>query len=123
MQNEIIQNVAILMNEQTENYAELKATTEDLSRALIAGDPVKIGPTEFRLLERLMRYPGRVYSREQLLDKVWGNDVYVEVRTVDVHVGRLRRKLESFAGRPIIFTSRGEGYIFGPTTELDDSGS
>ena len=52
-----------------------------------------LGPTEYRLLEYLMRHPGRVYSREQLLDGVWGNDVYVDERTVDVHVGRLRKAI------------------------------
>ena len=52
-----------------------------------------LGPTEFRLLEFLMKHPGRVFSREQLLDGVWGDDVYVDERTVDVHIGRLRRAL------------------------------
>ena len=54
---------------------------------------VHLGPTEFRLLDHLMQHPGRVFSREQLLDAVWGSDVYVEVRTVDVHIGRLRKAL------------------------------
>ncbi|MGI9170525.1 MAG: phosphate regulon transcriptional regulator PhoB [Caulobacteraceae bacterium] len=57
------------------------------------GAEVHLGPTEFRLLDHFMRYPGRVFSREQLLDAVWGSDVYVETRTVDVHIGRLRRAL------------------------------
>ncbi|MET0183097.1 MAG: phosphate regulon transcriptional regulator PhoB [Caulobacterales bacterium] len=60
-----------------------------------SGKEVHLGPTEFRLLEHLMRNPGRVFSREQLLDSVWGSDVYVEARTVDVHVGRLRKALMS----------------------------
>ena len=58
-----------------------------------AGKEVHLGPTEFRLLDHLMKHPGRVFSREQLLDAVWGSDVYVEARTVDVHVGRLRKAL------------------------------
>ena len=58
-----------------------------------AGQEVHLGPTEFRLLDYLMRHPGRVLSREQLLDAVWGSDVYVEARTVDVHIGRLRKAL------------------------------
>ena len=58
-----------------------------------AGSEVHLGPTEFRLLDYLMQHPGRVFSREQLLDAVWGSDVYVEARTVDVHIGRLRKAL------------------------------
>ena len=60
---------------------------------------IKLSPTEFRLLEHLMQNPGRVYSRAQLLDAVWGHDVYVDERTVDVHVGRLRKSLSAAARR------------------------
>jgi two-component system phosphate regulon response regulator PhoB len=69
-----------------------------------------LGPTEFRLLEFLMQAPGRVFSRAQLLDGVWGQDVYVDERTVDVHVGRLRKSLGN--GRDPIRTVRGAGYAF-----------
>jgi two-component system phosphate regulon response regulator PhoB len=69
-----------------------------------------LGPTEFRLLEFLMQSPGRVFSRSQLLDAVWGSDVYVDERTVDVHVGRLRKSLGR--GRDPIRTVRGSGYSF-----------
>ena len=69
---------------------ELDRTSHRVRRA---GREVHLGPTEYRLLEYLMRHPGRVYSREQLLDGVWGNDVYVDERTVDVHVGRLRKAI------------------------------
>jgi two-component system phosphate regulon response regulator PhoB len=58
-----------------------------------AGVEIHLGPTEFRLLDHFMQHPGRVFSREQLLDAVWGSDVYVEARTVDVHIRRLREKL------------------------------
>jgi two-component system phosphate regulon response regulator PhoB len=58
-----------------------------------SGKEIHLGPTEFRLLDYLMQHPGRVFSREQLLDAVWGSDVYVEARTVDVHIGRLRKAL------------------------------
>jgi len=58
-----------------------------------SGQEVHLGPNEFRLLDHFMQHPGRVFSREQLLDAVWGSDVYVEARTVDVHVGRLRKAL------------------------------
>jgi two-component system, OmpR family, phosphate regulon response regulator PhoB len=77
-----------------------------------AGREVHLGPTEFRLLEYLIQHPGRVFSREQLLDAVWGSEVYVEARTVDVHIGRLRRALN--AGQEIdpIRTVRSAGYSF-----------
>lgn len=75
-----------------------------------AGTEIHLGPTEFRLLDHLIQHPGRVFSREQLLDAVWGNDVYVEARTVDVHVGRLRKAI-NIAGVPdIIRTVRASGY-------------
>ena len=74
------------------------------------GKEVHLGPTEFRLLDYLMQHPGRVFSREQLLDAVWGSDVYVEVRTVDVHVGRLRKALTVTEGsRDPIRTVRSAG--------------
>ena len=71
---------------------------------------VHLGPTEFRLLDYLMQHPGRVFSREQLLDAVWGSDVYVEARTVDVHVGRLRKALNLEAESDPIRTVRSAGY-------------
>lgn len=76
---------------------------------------IHLGPTEFRLLECLMRRPGRVYSREQLLDRVWGRDVYVEVRTVDVHVGRLRKVLNRKDDTDPLRTVRAAGYAFDET--------
>lgn len=76
---------------------------------------VHLGPTEFRLLDMLMRRPGRVYSREQLLDQVWGNDVYVELRTVDVHVGRLRKALNKGREADPIRTVRSAGYALDET--------
>ena len=74
------------------------------------GAPVKLGPTEFRLLQALMERPGRVYSREQLLDKVWGQDIYVELRTVDVHIRRLRKALNNGDKPDLIRTVRSAGY-------------
>ncbi|MBS8261211.1 phosphate regulon transcriptional regulatory protein PhoB [Roseibium polysiphoniae] len=73
---------------------------------------IHLGPTEFRLLEFLMTSPGRVFSREQLLDGVWGHDVYVDERTVDVHVGRLRKALNRGKAKDPIRTVRGAGYAF-----------
>lgn len=74
------------------------------------GTEVHIGPTEFRLLDYLMQHPGRVFSREQLLDAVWGSDVYVEARTVDVHIGRLRKALNNAGEGDPIRTVRSAGY-------------
>ena len=81
-------------------------------RARRAGEEIHLGPTEFRLLEFLMTTPGRVYSREQLLNAVWGSDIYVDERTVDVHVGRLRKALDIGNGAEPIRTVRGAGYAF-----------
>ncbi len=89
---------------------ELDRTSHRVRRG---GREVHLGPTEYRLLEYLMRHPGRVYSREQLLDGVWGNDVYVDERTVDVHVGRLRKAINRRASEiDPIRTVRGAGYAF-----------
>lgn len=76
------------------------------------GREIHLGPTEYRLLEFLMQSPGRVYSREQLLDGVWGMDVYVDERTVDVHIGRLRKAINRARDRDPIRTVRGAGYAF-----------
>ena len=76
---------------------------------------VHLGPTEFRLLDCLLQRPGRVFSREQLLDLVWGRDVYVEARTVDVHVGRLRKALNRSGERDPIRTVRASGYALDET--------
>ncbi|MCK8484107.1 phosphate regulon transcriptional regulator PhoB [Aliiroseovarius sp. S2029] len=82
-------------------------------RVTRADREVKLGPTEFRLLSTLMEKPGRVWSREQLLDRVWGRDVYVDTRTVDVHVGRLRKALCRDGGADPLRTVRGTGYALG----------
>ncbi|MDH4054371.1 MAG: phosphate regulon transcriptional regulator PhoB [Gammaproteobacteria bacterium] len=81
-------------------------------RVKSAGDAVRLGPTEYRLLEFFMTHPDRVYSRAQLLDRVWGANVYVEERTVDVHVRRLRKALSDSHADKYIQTVRGSGYRF-----------
>jgi len=81
-------------------------------RVVRAGREVSLGPTEFRLLEFLMGNPGRVYSREQLLNSVWGRDIYIDERTVDVHVGRLRKAINRGWDSDPIRTVRGGGYAF-----------
>ncbi len=73
---------------------------------------IELGPTEFRLLVYLIQSPGRVFSRQQLLDAVWGNDIYIDERTVDVHVGRLRKALRRGSESDPIRTVRGSGYSF-----------
>lgn len=82
-------------------------------RVTRGGDALKLGPTEFRLLSTFMEKPGRVWSRDQLLDRVWGRDIYVDTRTVDVHIGRLRKALCQFGGDDPLRTVRGAGYALG----------
>lgn len=81
-------------------------------KANIAGDDISLGPIEFRLLEFFMLHPDRVYSREQLLDRVWGGNVYIEDRTVDVHIRRLRKSISIADHETMIQTVRGAGYRF-----------
>jgi two-component system phosphate regulon response regulator PhoB len=88
----------------------LDAETHRVTRG---GDAIKLGPTEFRLLSTFMEKPGRVWSREQLLDRVWGRDIYVDTRTVDVHIGRLRKALCQHGGADPVRTVRGAGYALG----------
>ncbi len=85
-------------------------------RVFVGGEPVDMGPTEFRLLHYFMLHPERAYSRSQLLDRVWGTNVYVEERTVDVHIRRLRKALQTGAAdcSELIQTVRGTGYRFSP---------
>ena len=104
-----------------------RSSPELITNALIVGDleldrethrvrrgerEIHLGPTEFRLLEFLLRTPGRVFSREQLLNGVWGHDVYVDDRTVDVHIGRLRKAINKGRAKDPIRTVRGAGYAF-----------
>ena len=82
-------------------------------RVTRAGGALKLGPTEFRLLTTFMEKPGRVFSREALLDRVWGRDIYVDTRTVDVQIGRLRKALCQLGGEDPLRTVRGAGYALG----------
>jgi two-component system phosphate regulon response regulator PhoB len=91
---------------------ELDRVTKRVRRG---GNEIHLGPTEYRLLEFLMASPGRVFPRAHLLDGVWGQDVYVDERTVDVHVGRLRKALSRRGSADPIRTVRGEGYSFDET--------
>ncbi|MEM0947636.1 MAG: phosphate regulon transcriptional regulator PhoB [Pseudomonadota bacterium] len=99
------------MGERLEfNDIVLDAETHRVTRK---NKPLKLGPTEFRLLSTFMEKPGRVWSREQLLDRVWGRDIYVDTRTVDVHIGRLRKALCQYGGDDPVRTVRGAGYALG----------
>ena len=85
---------------------------QDAHQLRIDGAPVHLGTTEYRLLEFFMQHPEKVYSRAQLLDFVWGQNTYIEERTVDVHVLRLRKTLKTYAADNVIQTIRGAGYLF-----------
>ncbi|HCT34906.1 MAG: phosphate regulon transcriptional regulatory protein PhoB [Roseobacter sp.] len=94
------------------SYADITLDTER-HRVSRAANELKLGPTEYRLLVTLLERPGRVFSRDQLLDHVWGRDIYVDTRTVDVHIARLRKALTSHGGDDPIRTVRGAGYALG----------
>ena len=81
-------------------------------RVLAAGQPIELGPTEFRLLFFFMTHTERVYTRAQLLDEVWGDHIFIEERTVDVHIRRLRSALEASGNHERVETVRGTGYRF-----------
>lgn len=93
-------------------YQDIRLDTET-HRVYRADKVLKLGPTEFRLLTTFMEKPGRVFARDQLLDRVWGRDIYVDTRTVDVHVGRLRKALCQHGGEDPLRTVRGAGYALG----------
>ena len=97
---------------ETLEYQDITLDSET-HRVHRGGKLLKLGPTEFRLLATFMEKPGRVWSREQLLDRVWGRDIYVDTRTIDVHVGRLRKALMAHGGENPVRTVRGTGYSLG----------
>ena len=99
------------MGERLE-YGDIVLDSET-HRVTRGGKGLKLGPTEFRLLSTFMEKPGRVWSREALLDRVWGRDIYVDTRTVDVHIGRLRKALCLHGGDDPLRTVRGAGYALG----------
>jgi two-component system phosphate regulon response regulator PhoB len=108
---------ALLRRSKPERTAEtLKAGDIEIDRirkrVSRSGRDINLGPTEYRLMEFLMERPGRVFTREQLLDGVWGNEVYIDERTVDVHVGRLRKAINRGRESDPIRTVRGSGYAF-----------
>jgi two-component system phosphate regulon response regulator PhoB len=114
--NELIARVKAVLRrarpEQQQEVLSYAGIAMDLSAHRVARDdrPIHLGPTEFRLLRVFLEKPGRVFSREQLLDKAWGRDIYVELRTVDVHIRRLRKALNAGGATDLIRTVRGAGY-------------
>ena len=105
----ILRRLRPALGDEVLHYADLRM---DLAAHKVTrGDtPIHLGPTEFRLLRHLMEHPGRVFSREQLLDSVWGPDIFIETRTVDVHVRRLRQALNGNERPDLIRTVRSAGY-------------
>ncbi|MGB1366886.1 MAG: phosphate regulon transcriptional regulator PhoB [Candidatus Puniceispirillaceae bacterium] len=114
---ELVARVRAILRRHTRGY-DVRLTGGDIEldletkRVLRGGTSIHLGPTEFRLLEHFMRNQGRVYSRDQLLDSVWGDDVYVGMRTVDVHIRRLRKAINITGGPDVIRTVRSMGYAF-----------
>ena len=119
---ELIARSKALLRRTTPGFVENKLFYADLEMDLEAhrvfrnGNAIHLGPTEYRLLNVLLERPTRVYSREQLLDRVWGHDIYVEERTVDVHIRRLRKALNGNDGKNLIRTVRGGGYSLDENT-------
>lgn len=113
---ELLARIRAVLRRATPSLAEELLRYEDLTMDLAAhrvrraGRDIHLGPTEFRLLRHFLQHPGRVFSREQLLDLVWGHDVYVEPRTVDVHIRRLRKALNDDEATDLIRTVRSAGY-------------
>jgi len=113
---ELLARLRAVMRRIRPSLAEDVVTVGDIEmdraahRVRRAGREIHLGPTEYKLLDHLIQHPGRVFSREQLLDAVWGSDVYVEARTVDVHVGRLRKALNVDGMGDPIRTVRSAGY-------------
>ncbi|HEY5683190.1 MAG TPA: phosphate regulon transcriptional regulator PhoB [Sulfuricaulis sp.] len=115
---ELLSRIRALLRRTTPHAVEMAVEAGGLllnpvtHRVTVAGKPLSLGPTEFRLLHFFMTHPERVHTRERLLDSVWGNNVYVEERTVDVHIRRLRKILAPTRHDRFIHTVRGSGYRF-----------
>ncbi|HEX3861497.1 MAG TPA: phosphate regulon transcriptional regulator PhoB [Stellaceae bacterium] len=120
--SELVARLRAVIRRAQPNAAENLLTYDGLTMDLTAhrvtrdGKPVHLGPTEYRLLHHFLQQPGRVFSREQLLDRVWGQDSDIEIRTVDVHIRRLRKALNEGGGPDLLRTVRSVGYA------LDSSG-
>lgn len=118
---ELVARVRAVLRRSRPALSEERLTYGDITMDLAAhrvmrdGKAIRLGPTEYRLLQLFLERPDRVFSREQLLDKVWGRDIHVELRTVDVHIRRLRKALNEYGGHDMIRTVRGAGYALDGT--------
>jgi len=116
---ELIARVRAVLRRTRPALSEEELVFDDITMDLAAhrvtrdGKPIRLGPTEFRLLQLFMERPDRVFTREQLLDRAWGRNIHVELRTVDVHIRRLRKALNAHGGEDVIRTVRGTGYALG----------
>jgi len=116
---ELIARVRAVLRRTRPALSEEELVFDDITMDLAAhrvtrdGKPIRLGPTEFRLLQLFMERPDRVFMREQLLDRAWGRNIHVELRTVDVHIRRLRKALNAHGGEDVIRTVRGTGYALG----------
>ena len=122
--SELIARVRAVLRRARPSLSEERLVLGDIvmdlatHRVTRGGKRIHLGPTEFRLLRLFMERPSRVFTREQLLDRVWGRDIHVELRTVDVHIRRLRQALGAHGGDDVIRTVRGTGYAL----DVDNSG-
>jgi two-component system, OmpR family, phosphate regulon response regulator PhoB len=114
--SELVARLRAVMRRAQPSAGEEALRYADVTMDLVAhrvsrsGRPVHLGPTEFRLLRHFLENPGRVFSREQLLDRVWGHESEIEMRTVDVHIRRLRKALNQHGGKDLLRTVRSVGY-------------
>ncbi len=114
--NAVLRRAGTAGLDQVVEFEALKLDQQG-QRITVDGQTVPLGPTEYRMLEFFMTHPERVFSRDQLLDRLWGGNVYVEERTIDVHVRRLRKSLEKFGLDRFVQTVRGSGYRFSAKAE------
>jgi len=111
--NAVLRRIRPALSQEVLSFADLRMDVSG-HKVTRSGREVHLGPTEFRLLRHLLEHPGRVFSREQLLDAVWGPDVFVDARTVDVYIRRLRRALNATGNGDVIRTVRSAGYSLDP---------
>ena len=121
---ELIARIRAVMRRARPALAEERLAYSDIEmnlsehKVMRDGRPVVLGPTEFRLLRHFMEHPGRVFSRDQLIDSVWGHDIYIDSRTVDVHIRRLRKALNGDGQPDVIRTVRSAGYALDATAAM-----
>ena len=111
--NAVLRRIRPALSQEVLSFADVRLDVSG-HKVTRSGREVHLGPTEFRLLQYLLEHPGRVFSREQLLDAVWGPDVFVDARTVDVYIRRLRRALNVTGSGDVIRTVRAAGYSLDP---------